>query len=126
MVFLRDILEMIIDRSETSLELFLGSMDESTNSTYRYPENITDLIVVFSLHILEDDYFSLFRSEQLERFLYEESHIFFSQIGSEILLTGESFSESFIHFVIESCDSFPIIFPIGINCYIVGDTVYPG
>ena len=63
MFFLRDILEMIMDRSEASSELFLGSMYQSADSAYRDSQYITDFSIVASLDILEDDDFSMFIRE---------------------------------------------------------------
>ena len=63
MFFLRDILEMIMDRRKASLELFFGSVYECTDSAYGNSQDITDLFIVSSFDILEDDDFSLLRRE---------------------------------------------------------------
>lgn len=54
---------MIMDRGEASLELFFGSVDKSADSAYRDFEYITDLFIVASFDIFEDDDLFLLRCE---------------------------------------------------------------
>ncbi len=125
MFFLRDILDMVMNGSKMSLKLFLRSMDESPNSTYRNSQYITDFFIVASFDILQYDDFSLFIREYWKWILYSFSHVFLHKGKMYIFITLKYRTESLVFFIIKTDCEFCTFFTKCIDSCIMCNTINP-
>ncbi len=108
-------------------ECFLGTVDEGSDSSYRYLQDIADLFVALVFSEKKDCHGPVFLRKRLDQFLQCSSLFITREMQGNILFAGDDFQERLTVFVVrvEAHMLTTGMLPEKINARVMGDTVHP-